>query len=79
MLMIFAYDIRGVLTRQTVNGTYKKGYIQKALRPAFRRKRPELLVAGPTSPLARYKWETLPHPSYSMDRKKSCVGLDLRT
>ena len=53
MRVIFAYDIRGVLTShrvetgQTVNDMYYKGYIQKVLRPAIRRKRSELLAAGP--------------------------------
>ena len=45
MLMIFAYDIRGVLmshraeTGQTVTDTYYKGYIQKPLQHAIHRKR----------------------------------------
>ena len=53
MLMIFAYDIRGVLTShkvetgQTVNGMYYKSYMQKVLQPTIRRKCPELLAAGP--------------------------------
>ena len=55
MLLIFAYDISGVLTSQrtetvkTVIGMYYKGYIQKVLQPAIRRKRPELLTAVQSS------------------------------
>ena len=50
--MIFAYDIRDVLTThkvpagKTVNDEYYKGYIQKYPRPAIRKKRPELLAEG---------------------------------
>ena len=53
MLMIFAYDIHGILTShrvpngQTVNGKYYREYIQKCLRPSIRKKRPELLEARP--------------------------------
>ena len=53
MLMIFAYDINGVLTShrvptgQTVNKEYYEMYIRRILRPAIRRKRPELLEATP--------------------------------
>ena len=52
MLIIFAYDIRGVLTThkvpagKTVNGEYYKEYIQKYLRPVIRKKRTELLAEG---------------------------------
>ena len=53
MLMIYAYNIHGILTShqvpngQTVNGKYYRKYIQKYLRPSIRKKRPELLKAGP--------------------------------
>ena len=87
MPIIFAYDISGVLISQrvetghNVNAIYYKGCIQRVLRPAIRRKRPELLPAcliilhdnaphlseGVTSLLTRYKWETLPHPSHCPD------------
>ena len=88
MLMIFAYDRRAILTShkvetgKTINGRYYEEYIKKVLRPAIRRKRPELLAAGPillhdnatphgaqgvTSLLERYEWETLDHPPYSPD------------
>ena len=52
MLMIFAYDIRDVLTThklpadKTINSESYKGYIQKCLRLAIRKKRPELLAEG---------------------------------
>ena len=56
--------------------------ILKSLRQAIRRKRPELLAAGPiilhdnarphgangvTSLLRRYEWEKLDHPPFSLD------------
>ena len=53
MIMIFTYDIRGVLTNhrvetgQTVKNMYCNGYIQNVVLPAICRKRPELLAAGP--------------------------------
>ena len=53
MLMIFVYDIHGILTShrvpndQTVNGKYYREYIQKYLRPSIRKNRLELLKAGP--------------------------------
>ena len=53
ILMIFAYDINGVLTShrvltgQTANKEYYEMYIRKILRPAICRKRPELLEATP--------------------------------
>ena len=49
MLMIFAYDFRGVLTAhrvpigETVNKEYYKMYIRTMLRPAIRRKRQEMI------------------------------------
>ena len=52
MLIIFAYDFRGVLTThkvpagKTVNAEYYKEYIQKYLRPVIRKKPPELLAEG---------------------------------
>ena len=87
MLMIFAYDRHGILTShrvesgKTINGKYYEEYVKKTLRPAIRRKRRELLAAGPiilhdnatphcavnvTSLLGRYEWEILEHPPYSM-------------
>ena len=51
--MIFAYDRHGILTShkvgsgKTINGKYYEEYIKKTLRQAIRRKRPELLAAGP--------------------------------
>ena len=93
--MIFAYDRHGILTShkvesgKTINGKYYEEYIKnnnqkkkKKLRQAIRRKRPELLAAGPkilhdnatphgangmTSLLGRYEWETLENPLYSPD------------
>ena len=50
--MIFAYYRHGILTShkvengKTINGKYYEEYI-KTLRQAIRRKRPELLAAGP--------------------------------
>ena len=88
MFVIFAYDIRGVLTThkvpsgKTVNGEYYKEYIQKCLRPAIRKKPPELLAEGlillhdnatphkageVTSLIDSYNWEILVHPSFSPD------------
>ena len=49
MLMIFAYDFRGVLTAhrvptgETVNKEYYKMYIRTILRPVIRRKRQEMI------------------------------------
>ena len=49
MLMIFAYDFRGVLTAhrvptgRTVNKEYYEKYLRTVLRPALRRKRSELI------------------------------------
>ena len=52
--MIFAYDRHGLLTSHkvesgnTINGKYYEEYIKKiTLRQAIRRKKPELLAAGP--------------------------------
>ena len=91
-----AHDIKDALTThrveigQTVNGWYDKGYIQKLLRPAIHKKRPNLLAAGPiiiydnaapnisegvTSLFARNKWETLPHPPNSPDLSSCDVDL----
>lgn len=88
MLMIFAYDIHGILTShrvptgQTVNKEYYKTYLRTVLRPAIRKKRPELLAVGPlilhdnaschkadvvNSLLEEYNWEVLEHPPYSPD------------
>lgn len=88
MLMIFAYDINGVLTTHrvphgsTVNKEYYEWYLTKILRPAIRRKRPELLRLTPlilhdnATPhksgvvrdvFERYHWEVLKHPPYSPD------------
>ena len=88
MLMIFAYDINGVLTTHrvqhgcTVNKEYYEWYLTKILRPAIRRKRPELLQVTPlilhdnATPhkagvvrdvFERYQWEVLKHPPYSPD------------
>lgn len=88
MLMIFAYDNSGVLsshsvpTGQTVNSEYYAHFLQNILRPAIRKKRPDLLKAGPvilhdnatphvsmhvTSLLTSYTWERLRHPPYSPD------------
>ncbi len=52
MLMIFAYDILGILTShvvpsgQTVNGKYYREYLRTCLRQAIRRKRPNIFKAG---------------------------------
>lgn len=88
MMMIFAYDCRGVLTShrvptgETVNKEYYKMYLRTILRPALRRKRPELIDCTPlilhdnASPhkskvvkelLEGYGWEVLDHPPYSPD------------
>ncbi len=88
VLMIFAYDNSGILsshsvpTGQTVNSEYYAHYLQKILRSAIRKKRPDLLNAGPvilhdnatphvsthvTTLLTSYSWETLRHPPYSPD------------
>lgn len=88
MMMIFAYDTRGILTShrvpvgQTVNQEYYRTFLMKYLRPAIRKKRPELLRASPlilhdnaschkaarvTSLLTSYGWDVLPHPAYSPD------------
>lgn len=88
MLMIFAYDIHGVLTShrvptgRTINKEYYKTYLRTVLRPAIRKKRPDLLAAGPlilhdnaschkadvvNTLLEEYKWEVLKHPPYSPD------------
>ena len=87
MLMVFAYDRHGILTShkvesgKTINGKYYEEYIKKTLRQAIRRKRPELLAAGPvilhdnavhgangvTSLLGQYEWEMLDQPPYSPD------------
>ena len=85
MLIMFSYDRHGILTShkvetgKAINGKYYEDYIKKkTLRQAIRRKRPELLVAGPiilhdnatphgasgvTSLLGRYEWEMLDHPA----------------
>ena len=53
MLMIFAYDFRGVLTAhrvptgETVNKEYYKMYIRTILRPAICRKRQEMIDRMP--------------------------------
>ena len=53
MLMIFAYDFRGVLTAhrvptgRTVNKEYYEKYLRTLLRPALRRKRSELINCTP--------------------------------
>ena len=53
MLMIFAYDFRGVLTAhrvptgRTVNKEYYEKYLRTVLRPALRRKRSELINCTP--------------------------------
>lgn len=88
MMMIFAYDNQGILTAhrvphgQTVNQEYYRAFLMKHLRPAIRKKRPELLEATPlilhdnaachkagrvTSLLTSYGWNVLPHPAYSPD------------
>lgn len=87
-LAIVAYDNMGVLVTdyvpvgQTVNGTYYATFLQKKLRPAIRKKRPELLKAGVvllhdnatphksehvTSLVREYNWEIFRHPPYSPD------------
>ena len=88
MMMICAYDSSGVLLMhrvplgKTVNGEYYKTFLQKHLRNAIRKKRPELLQRRPlilhdnasshkcevvTSLLASYNWDVLEHPPYSPD------------
>ena len=88
MMMIFAYDNKGILashrvpTGQTVNQAYYRAFLMNVLRPAIRKKRPELLEVTPlilhdnaachkahvvTSLLDTYCWEVLPHPAYSPD------------
>lgn len=88
MLMIFAYDVSGVLTShkvpqgQTVNKEYYEYFLRHILRPAIRRKRPELLEAKPLilhdnatchkagnvqAVFTEYNWEVLLHPPYSPD------------
>ena len=50
MLMIFAYDFRGVLSAHrvpTVNKEYYEKYLRTVLRPALRRKRSELINCTP--------------------------------
>ena len=53
MMMIFAYDYRGVLTShrvptgKTVNKEYYRKYLRTILRPALRRKRAELIDCTP--------------------------------
>ena len=80
--MEFSLVSHKVESGKTINGKYYEEYIkkkkQKTLRQAIRRKRPELLAAGPiilndnatphgvngvTSLLGRYEWETLDHPT----------------
>ena len=88
MLLICAYDIKGVLTTHivihcsTVTKVYYEWYLTNILRPAIRRKRPELLTVTPLilhdnathlksgvvrDVLERYHWEVLKHPPYSPD------------
>lgn len=88
MLMIFAYDSIGVLASyrvpngKTVNKECYHMFLRSVLRPAIRRKRPELLAVGPLilhdnaschksgvvkALLEEYEWEVLPHPPYSPD------------
>lgn len=87
-MCICAYDYQGVLVadrvplHQSVNKEYYRAFIQGKLRPAIRRKRPELLESSPVilqdnaschsahivaELLETYDWEVLPHPAYSPD------------
>ena len=88
-LRIFAYDWKGVLTAhtvpigQTVNKEYYKAFLRNTLRPAIRKKRPELIEMKPLilhdnaschktqvviDVLENWEWEILAHPPpYSPD------------
>ena len=88
MMMIFAYDNQGILAAnrvpigKTVNQEYYRTFLMTVLRPAIRKKRPELFECTPlilhdnaachkagrvTSRLTLYHWDILPHPPYSPD------------
>ena len=88
LMMICAYDSSGVLLMhkvkpgQTVNGSYYWTFLQRHLRNAIRKKRPELLQRSPiilhdnaaahkcsvvTELLTSYGWHVLEHPPYSPD------------
>lgn len=88
LMMICAYDSSGVLLMhrvkpgQTVNGDYYRTFLQRHLRHAIRKKRPDLLQRSPiilhdnaaahkcnvvTELLTSYKWHVLEHPPYSPD------------
>lgn len=71
-----------VQSGKTINGKYYEDYLKKHLRPAIRKKRPELLAGNPiilhdnatahgvegvTSLFQSYGWEILAHPPYSPD------------
>ena len=86
---IVFFDVQGLLidhavpTGTTVNGDYYASFIRHHLRPAIRKKRPDLLREGPiilhdnASPHTKrdvvqllteeYDWEVLQHPPYSPD------------
>ena len=87
---IVFFDVQGLLidhavpTDTTVNRHYYAKFIRHHLRPATRKKRPDLLREGPiilhdkASPHMKrdvaqllseeYDWEVLRHPPYSPDR-----------
>ena len=87
VLHIVFFDRQGILVDwpvppgQTVNGEYYLWFLQNKLRPAIRKKRPELLNdvifhhdnAPPHRKrevidiLEKWGWEILPHPAYSPD------------
>ena len=86
---IVFFDVDGLLidhpvpTGVSVNGEYYKSFIRNHLRPAIRKKRPNMLQEGPiilhdnAAPHTKrdvvqllteeYDWEVLDHPSYSPD------------
>ena len=78
--MEFSLVTRSRVVKPLMGNTMRSILKKKTLRQAIRRKRPELLTAGPiilhdtqhgangvTSLLGRYEWEPLDHPSYSPD------------
>jgi histone-lysine N-methyltransferase SETMAR len=87
-MMIFAYDAEGILIAdrvpvgERVNKHYYEQFLRDKLRPAIRKKRPNLLQQGViilhdnasvhkasdvADVLEQYGWEVLPHPAYSPD------------
>ena len=86
LMLIAAYDSSGMVLAhfvppgQTVNSEYYCHFLKRELRPALRRKRPEMerpLILQDNAAahraqatqvaLSDLQWETLPHPAYSPD------------